>query len=91
LTGVRGRNITVGIEWRTYTPDGRVITVRRSDEGWRVECEGQSADSTQLIDALRDAVGSERGEGLLIGAKSNASLEQWLRETAAHIVGDTMH
>ena len=43
-----------------------------------------------LVDAIRDAVGSDRGEGLLMGIVSNASTEQWIRDTASHIVGDTL-
>jgi hypothetical protein len=47
--------------------------------------------SDHLVDAIRDAVGSDRGEGLLMGVEGNAATEQWIRETAAHIVGDTLH
>jgi hypothetical protein len=79
------------IEWRTYTPDGRVLTVTRTGSDWCASCEGRDAESAQLIVALRDAVGHERGEGLMLGAASNAAMEQWIRETAAHIVGDTLH
>jgi hypothetical protein len=56
-----------------------------------VSCDGRDAEHDHLIEALREAVGHERGEGLMIGAASAASVEQWIRETAAHIVGDTLH
>jgi hypothetical protein len=79
------------IEWRTYTPDGRVLTVSRTGTEWCASCEGRDAEHVQLIEALRDAVGQERGEGLLLGAASTAAMERWIRETAAHIVGDTLH
>jgi hypothetical protein len=65
--------------------------VRRSDSGWHAACEDRSAESDHLVDAIRDAVGNDRGEGLLMGVQSNAAIEQWIRETAAHIVGDTLH
>jgi hypothetical protein len=79
------------VEWRTYTPDGRALTVRRAGDLWCVSCDGSEAEDPHLIEALRDAVGHERGEALLLGAGPNASIEQWIRETAAHIVGDTLH
>lgn len=63
----------------------------RSGSEWHVSCEGRDAEGGQLIEAIRDAVGHERGEGLMIGAASSAAIEQWIRETAAHIVGDTLH
>jgi hypothetical protein len=65
--------------------------VRQSDEEWCAACEGREATSPRLVDAIREAVGQDVGEGLMIGARSTASLEQWIRETAAHIVGDTLH
>jgi hypothetical protein len=65
--------------------------VRQSDLGWDVTCEDSRAEGDQLVDAIRDAVGSDRGESLLMGVKGNESIEQWIRETAAHIVGDTLH
>jgi hypothetical protein len=65
--------------------------VARSGDGWRASCDGRDAEHDHLIEALREAVGHERGEGLMIGAASAASVEQWIRETAAHIVGDTLH
>jgi hypothetical protein len=64
--------------------------VRRSNRGWEATCEDRRAESGVLVDAIRDAVGSDRGEGLLMGAASNASVEQWIRDTASHIVGDTL-
>lgn len=88
---IRGTR-TSAIEWRTYTPDGRVLTVRRSGGGWAAACDdGGEREHAQLVEAIRDALGQDRGEGLLIGAAGAASLEQWIRETAAHIVGDTLH
>ena len=64
--------------------------MRRSNRGWACECEGREAVCDQLVDAIREAIGSARGEGLLMGVEGNASTEQWIRETAAHIVGDTL-
>jgi hypothetical protein len=68
-----------------------VLTVARADAQWCVECEGREATHPQLIEALRDAVGQNRGEGLIVGAAGTAAVEQWIRDTAAHIVGDTLH
>jgi hypothetical protein len=65
--------------------------VRRSNEGWSAACEGAESTNEQLVDAIRGAFGSERGETLLMGVANNAAIEQWIRETAAHIVGDTLH
>lgn len=65
--------------------------MRRSNEGWSAACEGDESTSEQLVDAIRGAFGSERGETLLMGAANNAAIEQWIRETASHIVGDTLH
>lgn len=65
--------------------------MRRSNAGWAAACDDAEAVHEQLVEAIRDAVGHERGEGLLIGPRNTAALEQWIRETAAHIVGDTLH
>jgi hypothetical protein len=65
--------------------------VARTDGGWCASCEGRDAEDAELMAAIRDAVGVDRGEGLMIGAASVASVDQWIRETAAHIVGDTLH
>jgi hypothetical protein len=65
--------------------------VRQSDLGWEVTCEDSRAEGDQLADTIREAVGSDRGESLLMGVRGNASTEQWIRETAAHIMGDTLH
>lgn len=63
--------------------------MRRSNEGWSAACEGDESTSDELVDAIRGAVGSERGEALLIGVEHNAALEQWILETAAQILGET--
>jgi hypothetical protein len=65
--------------------------VTRSEGGWCASCEGRDAEDGQLIVAIRDALGLDRGEGLMLGVGAAASAEQWIRETAAHIVGDTLH
>jgi hypothetical protein len=91
LTAVRDGYRDTGIEWRTYTPDGRVLTVRREETRWIAACEGAEAEDERLVEAIRDAVGGDRGETMLRGFHSREALEHWIQETATHIVGDTLH
>jgi hypothetical protein len=86
LTPLGGGDREDAIEWRTYTPDGRVLTVRDSDAGWIAECEGNEATRDSLVQAIRDAV-----VGPALPLHRDETLDAWIRETAAHIVGDTMH
>jgi hypothetical protein len=86
LTAVRGADREHAIEWRTYTPDGRVLTVRRAGSGWVAACGGREAARESLVDALREAVVGEA-----VPLRRDESLESWIRETAAHILGDTIH
>jgi hypothetical protein len=65
--------------------------VSQENGGWHAVCEEREATRAQLVDAIREAVGQEAGAGLLRGAASTISLERWIRETAARIVGDTLH
>jgi hypothetical protein len=65
--------------------------VRRADCGWSAACEGAEAAGGELDEAIREAVGHDRGESLLVGVTSTAAIDRWIRDTDAHIVGDTLH
>lgn len=73
------------IEWQTYTPDGRVLTVRRTADGWTARCNGGEYGSASLLDAIRDAVGHARGEALRLDVHSFASIERWVVDQASRI------
>jgi hypothetical protein len=85
LTTVVGRGIDSTIEWRTYTPDGRVLTVRQTESGWAASCNGEEHEGVDLTGVLRDAVGHDRGEALRLHAHSHRQIEQWVVEQAARI------
>lgn len=63
-----------------------MLTVRRAGSGWAAVCEGTEAEHDSLVEAIRQAVA---GEALPL--HRDDTLEAWIAETAAHIVGDTMH
>ncbi len=73
------------IEWRTYTPDGRVLTVRQSSSGWIVACDGDEFEGAELADAMREAVGLERGASLQLGVSAYDSIGAWIAEQSARI------
>ena len=73
------------IEWRTYTPDGRVLTVRQTADGWSASCNGSDFEGDDLTEVLRDTVGHDRGEALRLHAGSHAQIEEWVVEQAARI------
>ncbi len=86
LTGARTRYTEDAIEWRTYTPDGKVLTVRSSERGWAATCEGAEAERQSLAEAIRAVIfGGARQ------LRRETTLDRWVEETAAHIVGDTLH
>jgi hypothetical protein len=86
LTEVGAGNREVAIEWRTYTPDGRVLTVRRTEAGWAAACEGTEAERISLVEAIRDVI-----VGGALPLRRESTLDLWIEETATHIVGDTLH
>lgn len=60
--------------------------MRRTEEGWAAVCgDGEEYASESLVEAIRDAVGHERGESLTLGAGTHRSMEQWVLEQAARI------
>jgi hypothetical protein len=85
LTTVDAAATQPAIEWRTYTPDGRVLVVRRTENGWHASCDGSEFESDRLADAMRDAVGHERGETLQLGRSAHDAIAAWVAEQSARI------
>ena len=62
--------------------------MRRTDTGWSAACDGEEFEHERLADAMRDAVGHERGETLLRGRDTHATIEAWIVEQSARIERD---
>ncbi len=77
------------MEWRTYSPDGRVIEARRRRARWSVRCEETEATSESLVEAIRQALGYHRNASLATGTTA-AEIEQWIRARAAEIEDDRL-
>ena len=61
--------------WETYTPDGRLLVLRRTATGWLATCLATRAEAAGLEQAIRAAIG--------VGSPSgDEELESWL---AAHV------
>jgi hypothetical protein len=86
LTTGRAAGRDICIEWRTYTPDGRVLIVRRVEHGWQATCDDEEPrEDEELVQALRAAVGHERGETLTLGRQAHDETERWIVEQARRI------
>jgi len=59
--------------WDTYTPDGQLLVLRRTDEGWIATCLSRRGEAASAEEAIREAIGVESPSG-------DAELEQWIRE-----------
>jgi len=59
--------------------------VRRTDSGWCASCNGEDFETERLADAIRDAVGHQRGETLQLGRETHATIEAWIAEQSARI------
>jgi hypothetical protein len=59
--------------WDTYTPDGRLLVLRRTDEGWIATCLSRRGEAASAEEAIREAIGVENPSG-------DAELEQWIKE-----------
>ena len=75
------------MDWRTYTPDGRALTVKRRGRRWLARCGSKEAASEALTEAIRDALGYDRDEALAT-ATTPAQLERWIADRAAEIEAD---
>ncbi len=59
--------------------------MRRTSTGWIAACEGRDYEHAAIEDAIRDAVGHERGETLQLGAATHESIGSWVTEQARRI------
>lgn len=60
--------------------------MRRTGEAWTAVCgDGDEYESDRLHDAIRDAVGHERGEALTLQVTAHNALSAWVAEQAAQI------
>lgn len=60
--------------------------MRRADDAWTAVCgDGREYASGSLHDAIRDAVGHERGEALTLQLSAHDALTAWVAEQAARI------
>lgn len=66
-------------EWRTYTPDGREVEVRRRGEFWSVRCGSSQARSTNLDVALTRAI---RAETDVVAHTHEVDYPTWIRSVA---------
>jgi hypothetical protein len=62
--------------WDTYTPDGRLLVLRRADDGWIATCLSRRGEAPTAEEAIREALGVE-------SPSENAELEAWIKEHAA--------
>ena len=61
--------------WQTYTPDNKLLVLRRTDAGWLATCLAARAESASAEVAIRDALGVTKPSG-------DEELEAWI---AAHV------
>lgn len=62
--------------WDTYTPDGRLLVLRRAEDGWIATCLSSRAEAPTAEEAIRGAVGVENPSG-------DVELEAWIKEHVA--------
>jgi hypothetical protein len=64
--------------WQTYTPDGRLLLLRRTDDGWHATCLARSVQAATAEAAIRGAIDA--------GAPSDdPELEQWIADHVAEL------
>jgi hypothetical protein len=66
-------------EWRSYTPDGREVVVRRRGEFWLVRCGTSESRSTNLDVALTQAI---RAETEVLAHSHQFDYPTWIRNVA---------
>ncbi|HEY4347936.1 MAG TPA: hypothetical protein VGM80_10125 [Gaiellaceae bacterium] len=64
--------------WQTYTPDGRVIAIRKTESGWLATCLANRVESASAEQAIREAIG-EPLEG------TREELDRWIVEHAVDL------
>ena len=71
-------------EWSSYAPDGRRLSIRRSEDGqWSVAC-GDSGEevSADLAEAMRRAVFSEHA---VEARPDRERIERWIADQARQV------
>ncbi len=59
--------------WQTYTPDDRLLVLRRTGSGWLATCLSARAESESAEGAIREAIGAGTPSG-------DEELEAWIAE-----------
>ncbi len=62
--------------WQTYTPDNRLLVLRRTDDGWLATCLATRAESPSAEAAIREAIGVSNPSG-------DEELEAWIAQHLA--------
>jgi hypothetical protein len=62
--------------WDTYTPDGRLLVLRKADDGWLATCNASRVEAATAEEAIRGAIGAESPSG-------DEELEAWIKEHVA--------
>jgi hypothetical protein len=62
--------------WQTYTPDDKLLVLRRTDSGWLATCLATRAEAESVEDAIREALGVGNPSG-------DEELESWIAEHVA--------
>ena len=75
-------------EWRTQTPDGRTLVMRRENDAWVVTCGAAQARSPVLDVALIEAI---RADGEVVTHSSELDLGAWTRAEADRIQEEFEH
>jgi hypothetical protein len=61
--------------WQTYTPDNKLLVLRRTEEGWLATCLSARAEAAGAEEAIREVLGVRKPSG-------DEELEAWI---AAHV------
>jgi hypothetical protein len=59
--------------WQTYTPDNKLLVLRRTDSGWLATCLSARVESASAEVAIREAIGVGDPSG-------DEELEAWIAE-----------
>lgn len=62
--------------WQTYTPDNRLLVLRRTDTGWLATCLAARTESESAEGAIRGALG-------VGGPSGDDELETWIADHVA--------
>jgi hypothetical protein len=73
----------VFVEWRSFTPDGQEVVVRREGDFWIVRCGHTRAQSTNLDVALTEALRSDLD---VVAHARGVDYPTWIRRQADSIL-----